>query len=358
MASNKYNLITKEEVKELIGEELYKDIAEETILSTKKPLDLIYEYCVIFEKLLSINEEEKAYLYGANLLFSIRSFILKEEIVYSLGVESDRGDLKERILTQSEMLKQLKVKFATESLHLSSSLETFKKGDKSIKNVEATLNSIWKKVKSFTHGWGEKTNEHVKGKRENTYWYRQRDPDKNVYFYFSQNPEEEPENKRVFYYRKEKHYNMGWLYEWTREGYEEAKINDKQTFLLNSLQGDYGLESIIDGNKEYGISSKKMDNKQGLRGGDYLRFYRGKMQNVQAKFGNTKIISFNNIKTSLKNLKQAIEVFRNTTDYSKDKRLVKDIEHIFTEKTKQTINQVGEDRVEELFKILKLKKTK
>lgn len=318
-----------QEIFKLAGEEFNK----EEVRELKNPIENILFLCKIYDKIIrqylttknKPNELAKKnkddflsiQLYGARLLYSIRSFLLKEDIEFLLGDKPPDGELVEKVVPQTYMLKNLRGSLSQEALllnHQIKELNTFKLTNASIASMWADIlqygifdyDDSWKKTKGHYKMIQKRSSS---GKRP-IYQHKEKDTDAYIGFAGRQ---------KIFYYGdKNLFYNQGWLFEWFRSMTYEAD-NVTMTFLENLLEGhDHPLFFIIN----------NLDNVQGLQGGDFVS---NLGQQVQAKYMNQQIISFYNIRKSLSEVIEILTTFINGIKGQADKEeLSKNIAKVFS----------------------------
>lgn len=237
------------------------------------------------------NNFKQIILVGGMLVFKLRQYLLQESIYYSLGATDEHGQLYQRQLSQDELWQQttkrnilaLRGSLSTKAIMLSRSLESFNYNDfEKVGNL-----NLWPSVLTLAFGGPAIKNS---GNDDGKY-YQKDSSDKNVYVRYS---EGRKKAKRNYYYKKNNEYifyNQGWLYEWYLTYINKSEEHER--FLQKSISHQT-IAPII-----YG-----MDNVAGISAGDFVD---AQGRQVQAKFQNQKIISFNNILNILMEMKISLQ---------------------------------------------------
>ena len=288
------------------------------------------------------NTFKQTMVIGGLLVFKLRQFLLQESIYYSLGATDDNGQLFHREMSQDELWRVttgknssgLRGSLSQKAIVLSRSLEQLNEEDFS---QVGSLN-LWPQIINLAFGGPA-----IKDPSDPTLdrFYQKDSNDKNVYVRYS---EGRKKAKKNYYYRKNNEflfYNQGWLYEWYLTYINAAAENEEK--LQKSLKGN-SIAPIIG----------KMDNVAGIAAGDFLD---AKGRQVQAKFHNQKIISFNNILDLLQGIK--VELDKLSKSPEEVKSAAKGFSSLFTEdltvknRLNKTYNGIIENQLLSLLKSAK-----
>lgn len=277
------------------------------------------------------NTFKQVMVIGGLLVFKLRQFLLQESIYYSLGATDENGQLFQRKMSQDELwqattgrnLPGLRGSLSQKAILLSRSLESFNEEDFS---QVGSLN-LWPQIIKLAFGGPAR-----KDPNDPTldHFYQKDSNDKNVYVRYT---EGRKAAKKNYYYRKNNEflfYNQGWLYEWYLTYISAAEENEKN--LQRSIKGN-SIEPIIG----------KMDNVAGIAAGDFID---AQGRQVQAKFHNQKIISFNNVLELLQGIKIELEKLLKTPEEIKN--VAEGFSNLFTEdlSSKNRLNQTYNDIIE------------
>lgn len=298
--------------------------------------------CYAFDKLTlnnATNEDlEKGMIIGANLVYQLREFLLKDEIYYDIGVEykeDGKDKLAYREISQSIMLQQLRPIIKEQEMQISSSLSSYnsrKFGKQYLKSLgDDNLVAKWNLIKEQALKKYSKEDKtayaYLSTKKHWHDLYHLSNKDYGVFGYYSG----AGQDKLYYFWTKEsdgssdpttqseklKFYNKGNLYEQFKTKLASLKrsadISEKD-FMLDQLDTNdkFPLTGLF-----YNIDR---ENIQGLQGGDYLKTKQKKQ--YQAKLGNEGIISFTNIKEAVNKIKL---MFLNYTDVQALKKEIKDL---------------------------------
>lgn len=311
---NNFQIITKEDLKSLGISSYVQDLILEGVnfeeLSLEDLFKLINNLTTLLTQVMKMNSNGKSYSYsyqqirkntfkqivltGGFLTFRLRQFLLQETIYYSLGATDERGQLFQREMSQDELWSSstnkntlaLRSSLSSKAILLSKSLEKFNKDD--FQQV-GSLN-LWPKVLDLAFGGPS-----VKDPSDPSYgkYYQKDNKDDNVYVRYT---EGRRKAKKNYYYKKGEEflfYNQGWLYEWYL------------TYINKSIEHEQFLQQSIKNNTIAPIMYG-MDNVAGITAGDFVD---AKGRQVQAKFHNQQIITFNNILNMLLEIKTILSEF-------------------------------------------------
>ena len=300
---------------------------------------------------LIVNNTENAFLqlmtFSGQLVYQIRSLLLKEDIDYFLGGQSSDGSqLYTKILPQSAILNNIKADLNSGAVLLKAELEKFTNQDKVAKHI----NFLWQQIQSLSdisysnkEALSEKTIfaytfTNKSGKTINAYrhYYQKPTNDKNVFMRYKN---QRTKKEKYSYYNKDGKmffFNNGWLYEWF------------QDYLAQ--HGFSKLASSLIDNQSLSVMMKKTDRVEGYKGGDFMI---GKQQ-IQAKFKNLRIISFKSVITVLTNLKEGLILYQEALSPEKKEQAIEKIAQIFVadniEKINKSTTETALNVIKETFK--------
>lgn len=317
-------------------------LSEEYIL-TMTPLQQIKSLCYAFQSALKNPnaDQQQVYLLGAQIVFQLRSYLLQEEIYFSIGATSPDGQqLSSKMMAQDEIFKYLQANLRSRSIELNSAIESFDS------NNVSDLSYLWSKVvNAATFDWDEGYSEkkmYTTSRRAKRYVYRKPNPDLNVWVrYYTR------QKKRYLthYYDKGNFdlvaYNHGWLYEWFQE-----YMQDRQNAL--ALQAAFATSATPLEDLMSGVSR---ENIAGFKGGDYIDALG---RQVQAKLGNKRIISFKSIETVINNILSIIQFYEtNVKSASNAQQMAQKFANLFTDT--RTLNQSYDTIVDSILSQLNFK---
>lgn len=321
---------------------------------TMPVLEQIKKLCVIFQQKISDttidnSQIKNTYLLGMKIVYYLRAFLLQEQIIFSIGAESPTGELSVKEINQQEIFNSINVNLETCQLELNSAIERFDPD-----NVNQSISDLWKKVVlaakfDWSEGYDTKKIYITSGKKRR-YVYSKPNPDTNVWvrYYMKQK-----QRYLTRYYNKSLNdsslnligYNQGWLYEWFQE-----YIQDKESQLQ--------LQAAFDANSNSPLSGMFLgavrENIEGYKGGDYID---AQGQQVQAKFKNKRIATFNTIKTVIANIIEIINDYEKTLsgeDTAVIQKMAQRFLQLFTDK-RIKINYSYEKIVDQLISPLQKK---
>ena len=242
-------------------------------------------------------KKEDLMIYGARLNYAIRQFITDEEIIFHIGVKAGGAYGADAFIGQKEVLRNFS-RIGRSAIGLTHAIERLLVEKSQEKSDEIFVNK-WKIIEQLANvqgedysesnakqvGWDSKTNKAI-------YAYQKQSQDFKVYIKFSG-----ANRRRSKYYDLDGSlvgFNNGWLWEWYDSIYNSGD-NEAITKIHKSI--DTGnLQPLFQG----------FDRVPGLKQGDYMD-YKGRQ--IQNKYDNMQIISYNNILKVLYELTPALEAF-------------------------------------------------
>ena len=312
---------------------------KQTLIDLQSLLALINHFIKVFEICIRneqgiinykdyfiTDEKEESFkilmTFGGQLVYKIRTLLLKEEIDYILGgYDSKNNQLKQAIITQPEILNNLKASLTDESVQLQSSLENIN----NLTEVSKHINELWNQIKELSDYEQENdfNYDNPIPKEEHNY-YQKIHPDKKIFMRYAT---ENDKKIRYGYYsidNKYSFFNDGWLFEWFNAYIRQGHIEKLKKSLFEE--------------KSLGDMMQKIDNVRGYRGGDFKDI---EGRQFQVKFKNLKVISFKSIITVLNSIKKTLQSYYNLkrkTEKSKSK-VIKDLVTLFTTQNRAQIDK-------------------
>ena len=237
---------------------------------------------------LSKQMEDELMVYGAQLIYLIRSFVQDEEIMFHMATKDQDGKYKaDAFIPQSQVLKNLSAT-KTNAIGVSIALQNQLISTNSVNTLSLKRENLWKRVEYLSEARylpGKnigKIDMRKAGEKKAHWAYQSQKKDMMIYLKFS--------GKQITKYYDTvgngkrdglQSFNNGWLWEWYNSvlyGGTEEQID-----LVNTSIKQGSLKPIIF-QKDYTPGTKQGDF-QNLLG-----------QQVQSKYNNEKIISYNNIR--------------------------------------------------------------
>lgn len=311
--------LSKEELIEVL-DWCCEQLGIEADLAEKSPIEKMLIFCKEFRTQLGYEiletevtaemlknsyrkSQQSIYLAGTIFIFQLRSFLTQEDLLFNVGYWFTDDKAKTTRLA-SNFVNQKEI-FSIKNIQGSITKEGFKIKEH-LKNVESTKilsaeasNVIMQVLNygNFTR-YTKKPQEFViktNGHRHKA--YHKNAPDTNVLVTFSGKNATENYYYNLVNRGTQINFNNGWLYEWA------------STYIAN--QGLRNLKNSMLKEPETPLSElmntvAKRENIQGLQGGDYKGKINGQQRQIQAKLNNAKIISLNNIYTSIVNIEKAL----------------------------------------------------
>lgn len=263
----------------------------------------------ITESLLSIiktsntskntKSQEIIYPIAMRFIYQLRTFLLDEEIVLSVGITSPSGDLTQKVIEQNQYLKNLRINLKEQSIEFSRQLSGWRKRkeNKFIRQLGATKDlveqtDLWRVIHTSSYFTWEPGMD-PSGEIEGHVAYQKPTSDTDVWATY------DGENHLIsrYYGQSKKFFNYGWLYEWfssmvqTEEGIQALQDAWNSLTPLQPLMERYSQDTI-----------------PGHQGGDYDDTLRG--VRVQSKYqNNSTLASFHLIEKTLINISQALSQY-------------------------------------------------
>lgn len=302
-------------------------------------------------KSISEEAEQALMVYGARLIYLIRQFINQDELVFYFGTSDSKGQHKHSaIIPLDEVLKNLSVTTKNRAVGLSTKLQN--------KLIVANQNMYsmkrrnqWTQVMLLSEFKGEMDNTNkrkinLSADKNKPHWaYQNQKHDFMIYQAMSGN-------------HKERYYNIsggetpdrndlisintGWLWEWynkiLQSGSDDLNSVVEQSIRAGSLRPIIQMPDFIRGTKQ----------------GDYQDLLG---RQVQTKYNNTKIISFNNIRQAIFELIGALsEYVQSTTSKELSPKLINVLNQHFIPESAEIGEKVASTAItEQLISKLNIK---
>ena len=271
--------------------------------------------------------------YGAQLIYMIRQFVTNEEIIFHIGVRTNGEFSGDAFVPQSEVMKNLRG-VGRNAIGLSHEIERLlvtlaeEKSDEQFVNKWTTIerlanviNEPYDDNSKKQIGWDSKTNRAI-------YAYQKQKADFKVYMKFGG----KNGSRRSKYYDLHGDligFNNGWLWEWYDSIYNGG--DSSQINIVHSAIDKGSLEPLF----------QEFDNIPGVKQGDYMDI---KGRQIQNKYDNMKIISYNNILGILYELTAALSLFvANNGDVQSSQNLLNILKTTFIPDSSQRVAKVAEE---------------
>lgn len=251
----------------------------------------------------SPNATEDYMVYGTQLIYSLRSFITNEDIIFHFGTQDNKGRLVHAYVPQEQVLKSLS-QISKKGIGLTTKLERELIQINRKEKVYSYFEKKWNRIEylaraQYTTG---KNIDKIDTRKENAkraHWaYQSQKKDSMVYIRFN------GKGGYTRYYNLNGghtsadliYFNNGWLWEW----YDEIYHNSSEDY-LNRVHN-----SLNQGSLKLVFTNKEKDSISGTKQGDWRTL---KGQEIQNKYNNSKIISYNNILQIMYELTHTLELF-------------------------------------------------
>lgn len=281
--------------------------------------------------------------YGARIIYLIRTLLTGEEISFLFGVTAG-GETKTALVKQNQILSSMeKVGKSAIGISISSLNNTLM----SLQNLEKEQNLARKNEWSLVQTLASVSNGndlYTKTQKEKNahQLYQKKRQDTYVYFTFSGKS-----SKKTYYYdvnhsgdlNNLQYYNFGWLWEW----YNSILFgNDDMLYQVVS-------ENLKEGSIQPIMLSP--DNVAGTKMGDFMD---AQNRQIQAKFNNRKIISYNNIKVILIQLTNALQMYKtNQNSIEAQNNLIQVLQTHFFPEGALIGNRFTNQKIDEILNKLK-----
>lgn len=288
-------------------------------------------------------KKEELMVYGARLNYAIRQFLTGEEIVFHIGARVGGQYGSDAFVSQKDVMKNFS-RIGRNAIGLTHAIERMLIENSQEKSDELFVNK-WKIIEQLVNvqnepynknsvkqvGWDSKENRAI-------YAYQKQKADFKVYIKFSGK-----NHRRSKYYDLNGGlvgFNNGWLWEWYDSIYNSGNVE-----LLEQVHQSIGAGSI----KPLFLG---FDRTPGLKQGDYMD---KKGRQIQNKYDNMQIISYNNILKVLYELTPALEVFvANNDNQQAAENLLAILKDNFIPETALAVGKMAEETIEnELLSKLK-----
>lgn len=332
-----YNFIDKKLIEDLLKrygvsdedvEQIYSDTSSTFIQHLKQLCQLYLKYL----KLEDENSQKMAYALGANIIFNLRKFVAKKDIILQIGGTDSKGNnLRTMEKPITDVLKNVSnYNINNGELALSAIIEKYENLNKKINKQQS---AVWKKIldaSELSGGYKEEFDASknlpsgqgaVNSRNSEHQTYQRHKIDTYIYYTYT--------NKTINqYYKIDKNhdytfFNTGWLFQWFMQKWNNATLDEKE-LMIN--EKDHPLRFIID----------KVDNVPGYKGGDYAV---GKRE-FQAKYGNSRLITIKSIEKVMGSIIAFLDEYDKNKKGAKTK-LAQELVELFHEKGDIVIDQVN-----------------
>lgn len=285
--------------------------------------------------------------YGAQIIYLIRYMLTNEEIQFLFGATAKgTGETKTTMVSQSEIMPLLtKVGKNSIGIKISELENKLKSLDNLMSSVNMQRRNQWAQIQSLTNidGYNKQPEKNLNAHRI----YQKIHEDQLIYVKFS-----EKSRRKSLYYDINNtgnpedfvFFNMGWLWEW----YNAILLGDNDSLYQ-------AISQQIDNKSIKGLISTS-DKIPGTKQGDFMD---AQQRQVQAKFNNEKIISYNNIKVIMIQLQEALNnyLYGEQDVQTKQNNLIQVLQrHFFPEGAliaDNLANQTAEKIINKLNSIIK-----
>lgn len=297
------------------------------------------------------DEEQKLMVFGAQLIYSLRTFIQNEEITFHMASRTDRGGYEaSAFIPQSQVLQNLS-SLRNKAIGVTTAIQK----DLINKNQYNTAfqikrRNLWTQVESLATPFIDEGSSHKidlgKGKDNTPHWaYQSLKKDIMVYIaFYGKNG-----SNYVKYYDVDGSgtldslmaFNNGWLWEWYNKilygGSDENYLSVNDSIMNGSLRPIMFGADYTPGTKE----------------GDFQDLYG---RQIQSKYNNQKIISYNNIRRIIYELEIALNQYIKEEAGASDKMISILQEHFFPDSA-MIGDKLAEDVANDLLSQLKAAKS-
>lgn len=339
-----FEYISNSEIQELLTE-ASRNLLNEKSYTTLPKIEQIYLLCSIFQQQIQLaknNSDERilemTYSLGMRIVYQTRSFLLNENMLFSIGSESPLGNLQHKLISQEKIFGMIELDLKYKVIRLNTELESFKNIEST--NLEKWEAQLWPKVKEAAYFDWRGKGKHKKNKfGGNRFYYQSDESDINVWARYSG----KYHNLYRYYNKNGKlmFFNEGWLYEW----------------FSNYIQNEQRVEQLRNSFKENKgtplaplMESGKLENIKAYQGGDYIDALG---RQIQAKKDNTKLISFYSIEKVIQDMMTSLLIYKTNLTIgvpNSSRKLAQEFTNIFTHK--ETINKDYDSIVDNILQNL------
>lgn len=274
-------------------------------------------------------EEQDLMIFATQLIYAIRSFIQEEEIFYHMVSKDENGKQIDAFISQKQIMNSL-TGVTKKSIGVTREIQKqlIQKNQSPIENARKNM---WQRVEYLSEGLYlpgrniKKIDMRKSGERKAHWAYQNQKKDILIYLKYSGG------KKRILtkYYDKEESgkkdslmsFNNGWLWEWYNEILYGESDEQYEAVKKDLLQGT--LKSIMS-TPDYIPGTKQGDFQDAIG------------RQIQSKYYNEKIISYNNIRHIIFDLEQALTLYlsENSKENVTQNLINKLQEHFYPESAK------------------------
>lgn len=362
----------RQEISKIARDTLPKEVQPIIANSNLTNLDLILQLCEVLIQKLNIEiikdnqgkaryigssetaQDQSLLVFGAQLIYLVRQFFQDEEIIFHFGVTNDKGQyLADAMIKQSEVLSNFQV-IHNQAIGLSTAIQQQLISTASTHAASTNLKRVnqWSQVEKLSQGLyikGSYNNVHKidvrkTGAKRASNAYQSAVSDKLVYLKFSY---KKPVKVTRYYDKTGGHarskddlqfFNRGWLWEWYN------------SILYGASDEDYiETKNAIDVDSIFPII-KKQDNIRGTKQGDFTDSLG---RQIQSKYTNEKIISYNSIMEIVKQLYGALSMYKaNKTSVNNIANLIEKINEYFIPKSAEIGTDIANNSLKSILQKL------
>lgn len=295
-------------------------------------------------------DEQKLMIFATQLIYTLRTFMMEEDIIFHMASKTKEGQYAaSAFVPQSEILRSLSA-VSKKAIGVSNIIQKdLVNKHKNDTRFAISRKNLWNQVEDLATPQIDEQKSHkieMKKSKDGSphYAYQSLKRDMMVYIlyhgnkgnytkYYDQNGDGRKESLMVF--------NNGWLWEWY----------NKILYSGSDMEYLYVNDSIMNGSLKPIMMTP--DYIRGTKQGD---FQMASGQQIQSKYNNTKIISYNNIRQVIYELKIGLEQYLIEKSQSSEKLLNTLQEHFIPETANngaQYANQIIDEKLISKLKIAK-----
>ena len=293
---------------------------------------------------LAQEEETQLMVFGARLIYTLRTFLLEEEITYHLATKNKEGGYEaSAFIPQAEILKSFS-KVSRYSIGVTQSLQqNLINAHKKDNIIQTKRKNMWSRIEYLSEA-NVRTGRNIgkidlrKPNSKEAHWaYQNQKKDFYIYIKYYGGSQRKFEK----YYdmdglgKRESliHFNNGWLWQWYNE------------VLYSGTDGDY---LMVEESLNKGILKPIIKGKDWVSGTKQGDFRTANNNWVQSKYGNTKIITYNNIRHVIFDLRSALSEYLAESTGTSEK-LINVLQEHFLPESVDIGNNIANKAIDELL---------
>ena len=249
-------------------------------------------------------------------LYLLRTWLTGEKITLRLGgTDVESKGLAKIDIEQDKWLAAISINISRKAIEISHEVTDLLKQEAE-EDARTGFSNLWHTVKEaadFSNIYDKEIDGEIDGDK---FYQKENARDSEVYIRFSRGKN----SRALAYYAQQFYYNMGWIYEWLIDLVENTGVSIAD--LASYFQGAEHPLAIL-------FYTHRPDSVMSLKGGDVNEF--------QVKYGNNKLLSFQQLMLYIQQMKNIIIEYEEKRD-SDVKKVIEELKELFVQQNQKQID--------------------